>query len=594
MKDVSLALLRRRMAKAHIDIYLVFLADDHNSEYVGEHFKETRFLTGFTGSNATLAITKDEAGIWTDGRYFVQAAKEIEGSGFTLFKMGEEGVPKLEEFVGSHLAKGMVLAYDGRQISASAHLKYKEMAEKVRAKVVLSQNLVDTIWKTRPAIAGEPLWILDGQYAGRSAKRKLLDVKSEMAKLGADSFLLTSLCDIAWLLNIRGNDIPHVPVVMSFLLFTPKDTIYYVQKKALSLSALRYLKGLGLVIRDYASIYADIKRIRKCRLLVDPKVVNAALYESLHKSVAPICADNPTTLLKCVKNSTEIANTRLAHIRDGVAVTKFIHFIKTHIGSDQISELSAASRLQEFRKEQPNYLEDSFATIAAYGPNAAMMHYTATKEQFSMLQNKGFFLVDSGGHYLEGTTDITRTIVLGEVTKEEKNAYTLVLRAALRLMAAHFPKGTYCQNLDILARGPLWDLGLDYRCGTGHGVGHILNVHEGPNGFRTKVTEDYPLCELKPGMITTDEPGLYTEDAFGIRIENELLCVADKKTGYGSFLQFDNLTMAPIDLDAVEPTLLTQYEKDTLNRYHKQVYNTLRPYLTDEEAAWLEHETRCI
>ncbi len=415
-----------------------------------------------------------------------------------------------------------------------------------------------------------------------------------MEKVHADTFFLTSLYDIAWLTNLRGSDIAHVPVFLSFMLITPKKTVLYLQKEALSDGIRKYLHKNEIEIRPYASAYKDVRRLSGCRLLLDTGVVNAAFTASLRKSVKVIDLKNPTEFLKCKKNPIEVENTRIAHIRDGVAVTKFIHYVKTKIGTEKLTEMSAAAYLKERRAELLHYLDDSFETISAYGANAAMMHYTATKEHDAVLEPKGFLLVDSGGHYLEGTTDITRTICLGEVTEEERIAYTRVLRAALRLSSAHFMKGTCTQNLDILARGPLWDEGLDYRCGTGHGVGHVLNVHEGPNGFRTKVTEAYPLCELVPGMITTDEPGLYEEDRFGIRIENELLCVEDKNTPYGQFYRFDILTVAPIDLDAVEVSMLTQYEKEALNTYHKWVYETLRPYLSEEESEWLIKETREI
>ncbi len=583
--------IRALMRKNKIDLYLVFLSDDHGSEYVGDHFKETAYLSGFTGSNATLVIREEEAGLWTDGRYFVQAAGEITDSGFLLYKMGVEGVPSVTEYVKKHLKHGMRLGFDGRRISAAEYRRFAAIVEHANAKMDAAVNLVDEIWKDRPPLPANPVWILRKEFSGVSYAKKIADVREAMEKSRAGALFLTSLYDIAWLTNLRGNDIRHVPVFLSFMLITAKRATLYLQEGALTDEVRAYLKKNEIIVKPYQSAYKDIRKVSG-RLMLDSNVVNAAIALSLKSSVKLVDGRNPTEFLKCKKNPTEIENTRVAHIRDGVAVTKFIYYIKTNVGKKELTECSAAAYLNERRKELLHYLDDSFETISAYGANAAMMHYVATKEHDAKLMPKGFLLVDSGGHYLEGTTDITRTICLGEVTEEERVAYTRVLRANLRLAGAHFMKGTCTQNLDILARGPMWDEGLDYRCGTGHGVGHVLNVHEGPNGFRTRVTDAYPLCELTPGMITTDEPGLYEEGRYGIRIENELLCVEDKKTPYGQFYRFDVLTAAPIDLDAVEGSMLTQYEKETLNAYHRWVYETLRPYLTNEESEWLKVETR--
>jgi len=429
-------------------------------------------------------------------------------------------------------------------------------------------------------------------YAGVSAKSKIKQVFEVMKEKKADAFLLTSLYDIAWLLNLRGDDISSVPVFMSYFYLTFHDATLYVDKKSLNAEVKKHLEKNQITVKGYEDIYKDLKHVKEKNVLLDPAIVNAALISAFPKKVSFVEDANPTELMKAIKNEVEQENTRLAHIKDGVAVTKFIYWLKQNIGKTEITEVSAAEKLLEFREAQEHFIDVSFDTIAAYGPNAAMMHYEATPESYSVLEPKGFLLVDSGGHYLEGTTDITRTIVLGPLTEHEREAYTLTVRSHLRLLDAHFPDGATGQNLDILARGPMWDLGLDYRCGTGHGVGHILNVHEGPNSFRWRMTDRMRVWPLKPGMITTDEPGLYVEDELGVRIESELLCVEDQKTEYGQFYKFENLTFCPIDLDAIDVDKLTYLERKSLNDYHKAVYEKLAPLLTKEEAEWLKHETR--
>ena len=592
MDDSRLRSLRAEMAKKKIDIYMLMMSDFHASEYVGDYFKEIEFLSGFTGTNATIVVTKDEAGLWTDGRHFIQARREMAGSGVVLFEMGTEGVPTVKEFVTSHLKKGQVLAYDGRLMPVATHREYLEVAKEAEASVVVKYNLIDKLWKERPALPCKPMWVVKKPYAGVSAKSKIKQVFEVMKEKKADAFLLTSLYDIAWLLNLRGDDISSVPVFMSYFYLTFHDATLYVDKKSLNAEVKKHLEKNQITVKGYEDIYKDLKHVKEKNVLLDPAIVNAALISAFPKKVSFVEDANPTELMKAIKNEVEQENTRLAHIKDGVAVTKFIYWLKQNIGKMEITEVSAAEKLLEFREAQEHFIDVSFDTIAAYGPNAAMMHYEATPESYSVLEPKGFLLVDSGGHYLEGTTDITRTIVLGPLTEHEREAYTLTVRSHLRLLDAHFPDGATGQNLDILARGPMWDLGLDYRCGTGHGVGHILNVHEGPNSFRWRMTDRMRVWPLKPGMITTDEPGLYVEDELGVRIESELLCVEDRKTEYGQFYKFENLTFCPIDLDAIDVDKLTYLERKSLNDYHKAVYEKLAPLLTKEEAEWLKHETR--
>ncbi len=593
--DRRVAALRKEMKERGIDLYIVPTADDHISEYVGEHYKSRAFLTGFTGSAGTAVITEDEAGLWTDGRYFVQAKEQIKGSVFTLFPMAEPGVPTVEEYVGEHLPQGGCIGFDGSCMAAAAAKKYKKAAEEKHGKVAMEEDLAGMIWEDRPPLPKEPVWLLPQRYAGESAKDKLARIRACMKEKGADCHLIGSMYDIAWILNLRGGDIRHVPVFLSFFFMDETRAVLYAFTERWPQEVKEALRDAGVSCRAYGAIYDELPELlEKGSVLLDPETVNARLLLRIPDGVKVVEADNPSERMRAVKNETELAGTKEAHIRDGAAVTKFIREIKTSIGRGGITEISAQERLRQLRAEQEGFLDESFDTIAAYGANAAMMHYSATAEDHAALEKKGFFLVDSGGHYVDGTTDITRTIVLGEVTEEQKRLYTTVLKSHIRLAAARFPKGVTGQNLDALAREPMWELGLDYRCGTGHGVGHILNVHEGPNAFRWKPTDGHPAQPLEPGMITTDEPGYYEEGAYGIRIENELLCVRGETTEYGEFYEFEPLTFAPIDLDAVMPPLLSWEERDWLNHYHECVRKALAPYLNDEEKEWLKYETRAI
>ena len=594
MTDANIKLLRKEMKKHGIDVYLVPMSDYHSSEYVGDHFKEIAFVSGFTGENSNLVVTQKEAALWADGRYFIQAEREIDGSGIVLMKMGVDGVPTVEEYLKEALSakkKGLVLGYDGRLISGRLHESYKKIADECKATIDMRYDLVDIIWKDRPALACENAWVLHKKYAGESITHKLKRLYKKVEEAGADAHLVTSLYDIAWILNLRGNDIPNVPVFMSYLLMTKSGVTLYAQNAAIDARVKAYLKRAEITLKNYEDIYKDIRKVKSKKILVDDEIVNARLINLIPEKTQIIYDADPSRLMKSIKNKTEIENTKDAHIQDGVAVTKFIHYVKSKIGHEKLTELSVSDVLEQLRRESEDFLDLSFDTISAYGPNAAMMHYSATEENFSNLEPHGFYLVDSGGHYMTGTTDITRTIALGKLTEEEKKAYTMTLRAHLRLMAARFPEGTTGQNLDVLSRGVMWDEALDYRCGTGHGVGHILNVHEGPNSFRWKMKDKDRVWPLQPGMITTDEPGLYEENKYGIRLENELLCVKGPKSEYGQFLQFESLTFAPYDPEAIIPEMFTQYEKATLNEYNKAVYEKISPFLNNDEKEWLKSQT---
>ena len=584
--------LRSLMKDCGVSMYVVPTDDFHLSEYTGSYFKCRAWLTGFTGSAGTALVTEEDALLWTDGRYFLAAGEMLRGSGFTLMKMGVEGVPTLSEYVEAHLPAGGVLGYDGRTMSASSGKQFRKIAEKKGAKIADGRDLVGEIWEDRPALSCEPAWILPERYAGEGSASKISRVRKEMASCGAKAHVLASLDDIAWLLNLRGGDVRYCPVVLSYLILTEDRCLFYVQAGALSEDVRAYLQDLSVEVRPYDAVYEDAAALTG-KVLVDPSRLNARLYTLLSAHCEVVEGSNPTLLMKAVKNETEAENFRIAHLKDGVALVKWLFWFKHALGREPLTELGCARKLDALRLETDTSRGLSFETIAGYGPNGAIVHYEPTEEGDTPVEPRGFLLVDSGGHYLEGTTDVTRTVACGPLTDKEKEYFTLVLRGHIDLARAKFPEGVRGMNLDYLARGPFWERGLDYRHGTGHGVGYLLNVHESPNGFRWKVVpERNDSAAFVPGMIQSDEPGIYLEGEFGVRIENLLLTVLDEKTEFGQFLSFENLTLCPIDLDAVVPEMLTADEKAFLNEYHETVFRKLSPFLNEEEAAWLREATR--
>ncbi len=585
--------LRQLMAERHIDAYLIPTSDFHESEYVGEYFKCRKFITGFTGSAGTAIVTACEAGLWTDGRYFVQAAKQLEGSGFTLWRMNQEGVPTVEEYLEQVIPEGGVLGFDGRVINSQMGEQLKEILEDKNVTFSYEEDLTGKIWEDRPDLPAEPVWILEEHYAGKSAGEKLGDLRKAMREAHATVHILTALDDIVWLFNIRGNDVPCNPVVLSYVVVTEHTCNLFINKKTLSQEVTGYLEGLGVAIKPYNDIYEYVKEFRGEKVLLESSKVNFAIRNNLDPSNKVIDRMNPTASAKAVKNPVEVENERRAHIKDGVAVTKFICWLKKNIGSMPMTEISVSDYLEELRKQQEGYLGPSFDTISAYGDNAAMCHYSATPESNKTLEPKGLYLVDSGGQYYEGTTDITRTVALGPVTDEEREHFTLVAMSMLRLGHAKFLYGCRGMSLDYIARQPLWDRGLNYDHGTGHGVGYLLNVHERPNGIRYKtVPERMDSAVLEEGMICSDEPGLYIEGSHGIRTENLILCRKAEKNDYGQFMEFEYLTFVPIDLDAIDLTLMEKRDIQYLNEYHRQVYEKISPYLDQEERQWLKEATR--
>lgn len=583
------------MKEKKIDAYLVATDDFHGSEYVGDYFKCRKYITGFTGSAGTAIITQDMAGLWTDGRYFIQAADQLRDTTIALFKSGEPGVPTVHQFLNDKLQEGMCLGFDGRTVSAREAEELQELLQEKHITFSVNDDLIGEIWEDRPVLSCEPVMELDVRWTGKSRADKIAEIREQMKAKEADTFILTSLDDIAWLLNIRGNDIHCCPVVLSYLVMMENELRLYANAAAFSEEIRSNLEADGVKIYPYDDVYSYVQSISSDKkVLLSRANVNSRLVSNIPSEVTILDEPNLTLLPKAVKNETEMENERIAHIKDGVAVTKFIHWLKKNVTRTNITELSTAEKLYQFRSEQEHFLGESFDPIIAYGTHAAIVHYSATEATDIPLEARGMVLADTGGHYLEGTTDITRTIVLGPVTAKEKKFFTAVLRGNLNLAAAKFKYGCTGLNLDYLARGPLWELGEDYNHGTGHGVGYLLNVHEGPNSFRWKNLPGNPAPVLEEGMITSDEPGYYLENEFGIRHENLVLCKKAEKTSFGQFMCFEPLTMVPFDLEGINPEEMTERERKLLNDYHQKVYTTISPYLDEEEKEWLKQATREI
>ena len=584
--------LRSLMKEKDIFAYIIPSADYHQSEYVGEFFKGREFISGFTGSAGTVVITQEKAILWTDGRYFLQAEEELSTSCVELYKMGQENVPTTFEYIENEVPSGSKVGFDGRTISAAMGAILELNLAKKNITISYEDDLLNEIWEDRPALSDAKAFLLDIKYSGEDFTSKIARVREWMRENNTTTHILTSLDDIAWLFNIRGGDIKYNPVVLSYAVITLDKAILFVDENKLN-DEIKTSFGEEVVeIKNYFEIYEFVKTINKEEIvLIDSNKISYSILKNIPAGVKVVNGMNPSTKFKAQKNSVEIENTKKAHIRDGVAVTKFMYWLKNNIGKIEITELSAADKITELRREQGKFIEESFGTIAGYASNGAIIHYSVTKESNITLKDRGLFLLDSGGQYFDGTTDITRTFALGELTEEEKYHFTTVARAMIRLSDVKFLHGVNGYYLDILARGILWNEGLNYNHGTGHGVGHVLNVHEGPNGFRLDNKES---AILEDGMITTNEPGFYKAGSHGIRLENEMLCVKGEKNEFGQFMEFEPITIAPIDLDAINVELMKEDEKAYLNEYHKMVFDTVSPFLTTEETNWLKEYTRAI
>lgn len=599
--------LRKLMKERGMDAYMIPTADFHESEYVGEHFKCREYMTGFTGSAGTALITMDEACLWVDGRYYVQAAAQLKDSTVTMMKMGQEGVPSLRAYLEDKMPEGGCLGFDGRVVNAAEGLALEEMLRERGARISYGEDLAGMIWQERPELSAEPAWVLDERYAGKSALDKIADVREAMEKAHASVHVLTSLDDIAWLLNIRGNDILYNPVVLSYALVTMDQLYLFVNSSVLEgkaypyledekgISVREYLERTGVTVMPYDGVYDMVEGLKNEKVLLEKCRINYAVYRLIDGSNKVIDRINPTASMKAVKNDVEIENEKRAHIKDGVAMTKFIYWLKKNTGRIPMDEISVSDYLGKLRMDQEGCIGLSFATISAYGAHGAMCHYSATPESSIPLEPRGLYLIDSGGQYYEGTTDITRTIAMGPVTDEEKEHFTLVLMSMLRLGDVKFLHGCRGLSLDYAAREPLWRRGLNYEHGTGHGVSYLSSVHERPNGIRFKmVPERQDNAVMEAGMITSDEPGVYIEGSHGIRTENLVLCVEDEKNEYGQFLRFEYLTYVPIDLEVIDREIMSERDVELLNRYHEQVYEKISPYLDEDERVWLAEATRAV
>lgn len=592
----KLSALREKMSEYGADAVYIPTADCHESEYPAEHYKTRRFITGFTGSAGTALVTAEKAFLWTDGRYFIQAEHELEGSTVELCRIGVDGVPTVYEMIEKELPADGVLFFDGSVVNGNTADKLSDAAKKRNGTVNCSQDIAGEIWTDRPPVKPTSAWILEKEYSGKSVSEKISELREAMSKEGADVHILSSLDDVNWLFNVRGSDVPHFPVIYAFAAVTADKALLFAYDEAVSPEIRERLASEGAEVCSYGDIYGFAEKLSpECKVLIDRGRTNAKILGSLPETAVIINKPSPVRLMKSKKNTTELYNLRKAHIGDGAAMTKFIIWIKKNAGKLKIDEVSAADYLENLRRQQDGFIDLSFDTICAYKGNAAMMHYSAKPETAAEITDEGMLLVDSGGHYLNGSTDITRTIVLGKISDEEKRDFTAVLKSMLALARVKFLSGCTGQNLDILCRSQLWKYGIDYRCGTGHGVGYLLNIHEGPNsvhwGHFPGRTANTPFEE---GMVTTDEPGVYIEGRYGIRTENELVCRKAEKNEYGQFMEFETITYAPIDLDGIIPEMLTFEEKEQLNRYHRMVFQEISPLLDREEADALAQMTREI
>ncbi len=588
-----IAKLREIMKENGVAYYYITTADYHASEYADDFFKEREFMSGFTGSNGNLLIGMDMAGLWTDGRYFIQAEKELEGSGIELFRMAEEGVPTTLEYLEQNMQEGEALAFDGRTVSTGLGTQMEEMVNKKNGKVLYQVDYVDTIWTDRPDRKCEKAFALDEKICGKTVAEKLDMVRDAMSKKGCDNLVLSKMDDIMWLFNIRGGDVACNPVALSYAVVTKDNSYLFLQENAVSEELRAWIAERPVVLCDYDKMM-DFLQSQKWDgvVLMDKANISYAIYKLVSEATKVELGDNPTELLKSMKNDVELEMMREVYLKDSLVVCRFMKWIKENVGKMPITEVSAAEYMDNLRKSTEGFLDLSFPTICGYKENAAMMHYQATEECHKELAPEGMLLIDCGGQYLGGTTDVTRTFALGPVTEEMKVHFTAVAMGMLRLLNGKFLYGCTGRNVDILARGPLWDMNIDYKCGTGHGIGYILNVHEGPQNVRWRFLEGMKEVPLEAGMLLSNEPGVYIEGSHGIRTENIMVTRNGEKNGDGQFMHFESLTFVPIDLDLIDTSIMERKDIENLNRYHKEVYEKIAPLMTEEEAVWLKEVTR--
>lgn len=585
-----IAALREAMKQHKIDAYIIPTSDPHMSEYPADCWKYREWISGFTGSAGTVIITADKAGLWTDSRYFLQASTQLEGTGIELFKMMLPETPTIPEFLTHELKEGQTVGLNGETYSlADARSLEKALAEK-EIKLNTNASLIDPIWKERPAIPEAPMFEMPIELSGKSTEDKLIDINKMLHKAGADCTILSALDEVAWTFNIRGTDVAYNPVVISYAFVSEKESVLFMNPKKIPAEIAEHLKKEGVTLADYGMLATFLSRLpEQTRVFIDSKRTNVAIYNALPKSSILIEGTSPANHLKSIKNETEIKGFRNAVLKDGIAMTKFYFWLEKMLkAGEKVTELSAAAKLTALRSEQPQYVMDSFASISSYGPHGAVVHYSPTPETDTELKTDSLYLLDSGAQYLDGTTDITRTIALcDEPSEQMKKDFTRALKGTIGIAKCKFPAGIRGCLIDAFARKALWDAGINYLHGTCHGIGHCLNVHEGPQSIRM---EENPVI-LEPGMVMSDEPAMYRPGEYGIRTENMILIREDSETEFGKFLGFETLTLCYIDTKLVIPSMLSVREHAWLNKYHQMVYDLVSPHLTEEEKAWLKEKT---
>ena len=582
--------LRIAFRPNNIKAFIIPSTDPHLSEYVAPYWMSREWISGITGSAGTAVILMDKAGLWTDSRYFLQAEKELEGSGITLYKEMLPETPSITKFLCQNLKPGESVSIDGKMFSVQQVEQMKEDLAPYQLQVNLFGDPLKNIWKDRPSMPDAPAFIYDVKYAGKSCGEKVAAIRTELKKKGIFALFLSSLDEIAWTLNLRGSDVHCNPVIVSYLLVTQDEVVYFISPEKITQEVNEYLQEQQVSLRKYDEAESFLNSFTGENILIDPKKTNYAIYSAINPACKVVRGESPVTLLKAIRNEQEIAGIHHAMQRDGVALVKFLKWLEASVLSGKETELSVDRKLHEFRAAQPLYMGESFDTIAGYKEHGAIVHYSATEESDVTLQSKGFLLLDSGAQYLDGTTDITRTIALGELTEEEKTDYTLILKGHIALAMAKFPAGTRGAQLDVLARMPIWSHGMNFLHGTGHGVGHFLSVHEGPQSIRMN---ENPIV-LQPGMVTSNEPGVYKAGSHGIRTENLTLVCKDKEGMFGEYFKFETITLCPICKKGIIKEMLTAEEVKWFNDYHRTVYEKLSPSLNEEEKKWLLEATKAI
>lgn len=589
----KLARCRALMKSEGIDLLIIPSSDPHMSEYLPERWKMMAWLTGFTGSAGTVVITGRFAGVWTDSRYFIQAEEELRDSGFELVRLKMPHTPEFLEWIGEHTEPGHIIGYDGSVVSVALGDKIRLLAREKELSVRDVSGFFDKLWPERPQNPCTPVFVLDDRFTGKSANRKLATLRRRLKEKNADVFLVSALDEIAWLLNIRASDIPYNPVTIAHAMISDTEALLFIEKESIGVAVREYLERLNVHLYPYESWWEHLASLPPGQSVwYDPSKASDRTFTVLNNGRKLIDDPSPVQYAKAIKNQTELRHLKETMIRDGVALEKFYFWLENNIGKIRITEMSAAEKIHSFREQQDDYQGPSFAPISGFGPHGAVIHYSPKPETDVLLEEGGIYLLDSGGQYFSGTTDVTRTIALGNPTKAQKRDYTLVLKGVIALSSIRFPEGTRGDQLDILARKALWEAGMNYGHGTGHGVGFFLNVHEGPQSIGTGATAKG--TPLEPGMVLTNEPGLYREGEYGIRTENMMYCKKDRDTEFGKFLAFETLTLCHLDSRLIDPGLLTDAELVWLNNYHKRVYQALSKLLTPAEQKWLNAKTQAI